>query len=478
MRKWRVGTAAVAAVVLGAIALLASTPAPARSDARTSPAPGDQAEAAVAFDGTNYLVVWEDTRAGGHDIYGIRVSPSGAVLDTGGIPISTAANDQRFPQVAFDGTNFLVVWQDARDGTEDIYGARVSPTGAILDPGGIPISAVSLPQYHPRLAFGGTNYLVAFEDRHHDVVGDIYGARVSRDGDVLDPSGIPILTNWQRQFNPAVAFDGANFLVAIDAFGGEYFEVVLVPVTPDGHAGGAIRAHPAGGDSPALAFDGENFLLTWTHWTTADFDIAGARVTTSWEVLDPDGIPISGEQNYQERSAARLCRNDYLVAWQDSRTGTDIYGARVTPDGAVLDTDGIPIAASGNRRGAPRTGFRRGKLACRLAAALRRQRHLRSARKRRRHRPRPERNPDLDRRATATTAATATTTTTDPHHRRPHHRRRLRLHLPHPRFRRRLSTAWCRESSGCSLRGRSAGSVPGTARSAASAAPTRGASAA
>ena len=41
---------------------------------------------------------------------------------------------QTVPAVAYDGTNFLVVWQDPReDGTQyDIYGARVSPAGTLL----------------------------------------------------------------------------------------------------------------------------------------------------------------------------------------------------------------------------------------------------------------------------------------------------------------------------------------------------------
>src|SRR5438034_5420600 len=60
------------------------------------PAPDDQEEPSVVANGNGYFVVWADKRSYGsteYDIYGARVSSAGEVLDPGGIPICTRSEE-------------------------------------------------------------------------------------------------------------------------------------------------------------------------------------------------------------------------------------------------------------------------------------------------------------------------------------------------------------------------------------------------
>jgi len=99
----------------------------------------------VAFNGQNYLVVWVDGRdwndtTKGMRIYGARVSPAGAVLDPQGISISSPVGHDFAPKALFDGLSTLVMWahQNTVPTGDDSGGgyeaARVTPAGAVLDP--------------------------------------------------------------------------------------------------------------------------------------------------------------------------------------------------------------------------------------------------------------------------------------------------------------------------------------------------------
>ena len=163
------------------------------------PVPGNQGVPAVAFDGTNFLMVWDDHRSSDCDIFAARVTPAGRVLDSMGIPVAFAEKDQSGAAVAFDGTNFLVVWEDCA-GAYNVYGARVTPAGVVLDPMGFAISSRAS---RPALAFDGDNFLVVWEDHRNGDRTDIYGARVSQAGVVFD-SG-PVVRQEGAKASPALA---------------------------------------------------------------------------------------------------------------------------------------------------------------------------------------------------------------------------------------------------------------------------------
>jgi phosphoribosylformylglycinamidine (FGAM) synthase PurS component len=332
-----------------------------------TPAPGDRGAPDLGYDGNNFLVVWEEDRDYSEwVIYGARVTPGGAVLDPAGFAISSVVDDQMMPALAFDGTNFCVVWEDDRDDTlYDIYGARVTPEGAVLDPTGIPIAVAEDDQLTPAVAFDGTDFLAAWEDYRNGSVSDIYGARLTAQGVVRDPAGIPISSAQNAQLMPALAFDGTNLLVAWEDYRSvSSFDIYGARVTPEGAVldpdGFAISQAANDQYSLAVGFDGDDFLVAWGDLRNGSkYDLYGARVSPEGAVLDPNGFAISQAANDQYYPAIVFGATEYLVVWEDDRGGNgyDIYGSRVSPEGAVLDPGGFIASQAANAEDSPATGF-------------------------------------------------------------------------------------------------------------------------
>jgi hypothetical protein len=141
------------------------------------------------------LVVWHENYIGHDDpnIFGVRIKPTGVILDRTPIAIAGGPNWSYFPKVASDGVDFLVVWDEApRGGNFDIRGARVqASTGTVLDRKPVFIGASGVYQGWPAIAWNGQQYYVAWTQWTPAGV-RIAGTLVSRGGAPATPVGSAI----------------------------------------------------------------------------------------------------------------------------------------------------------------------------------------------------------------------------------------------------------------------------------------------
>jgi hypothetical protein len=249
---------------------------------------------------------------------------------------STTGANTSSPSVAFDGTNYLAVWADARDGRDtDIWGVRVSQAGAVLDPTGIKIAAAPGIQSAPTVAFDGTSYVVAWQD--FKVSGgteaDIAAATVSTAGAV---TALPaVATTSASETTPAIAAGGGGALLTWVAggqimgavWGGSFGAPFAVTSGTNAHKDPAVAANPAG-----------DYLVVFTETTATTADDARGQLVTSGGGLDGASFDVSAGKGAQSNSAASFDGTNFDVVWSNNNGGIDIYGTRVTTAGAALDT--------------------------------------------------------------------------------------------------------------------------------------------
>jgi hypothetical protein len=174
------------------------------ADSLATATPGHDAYTpAVAFGENSYLIVWQsgqiaagDLREGFRcigDIVACRVDKAGKLVSTEPLVVCGADDLQAKPQLAFGGGGFLVVWQDLRNGKDwDVYAARVSPEGEVLDPDGFLVSGGKHNQAKPRVVWDGKTFLVVWQDFRSGRRYEVRSARVSPDGEVVDADGVQV----------------------------------------------------------------------------------------------------------------------------------------------------------------------------------------------------------------------------------------------------------------------------------------------
>jgi MYXO-CTERM domain-containing protein len=322
---------------------------------------GGQTLPRLAFDGTNYLVVWEDRRSFSIDIYGSRVSATGTVLDPNGIAITTIIGDQTWPSVAFDGTNYLVAWQSSTSTSNDVVAARVDPNGTLLDPAGIPVSATSAStDVEPRVAFDGQSFLILWS-HYVSAFGatyDVWANRVSSAGAALDGTGAPVSAAAGQQRKPWPVCGSAGCLaVWEDGRGGsvDVYGARMAAGAPLDTNGIHVSTAASEQTKPGMTFGNGMYFVVWEDRRTgANWQIYGTRVDTAGNVLDPAGIPIAeGAYDHHDPRVA-ASNGGFLVVWWDLRnsgpgyTYNDVFAARVTPAGAVLDPGGFALTSDKN----------------------------------------------------------------------------------------------------------------------------------
>ncbi|MFC1671538.1 hypothetical protein ACFL01_00230 [Planctomycetota bacterium] len=152
-------------------------------------------------------------------------------------------------------------------------------------------------------------------------------------------------------YRPAAAFGKDVYLVVWQADRIQKGDLVACRVSASGQALDAkpfvVSNAPDDQERPRVAFGGGMFLVVWQDLRNEkDYDTYAARISPEGRTLDDKGILIAGGEHNQSRPRVTFDGKHFYVVWEDRRSslGYEVYGARVAPEGTILDKGGVLLA--------------------------------------------------------------------------------------------------------------------------------------
>ena len=320
------------------------------------------------------IVAWHDARHGNRDIFAQRVSAEGEMLwEDNGIPICDLPGGQSWPIVITDASGgAIIVFGDARHGSQDIYAQRVDADGRLLwDKAGSPVCIEpSLQDDIKAIADGEGGVLIVWEDWRNGNQ-DVYAQRIDGNGNpVWAPNGVPVYQGDGDQYDPFLATDSAGgaiyawwdismpdwnvFAQRLNAAGQPVWgdEGLPVCVAP-GNQGGPFVIPDGSGGAFFVWSDYRNDPRIFT-----SADLYAQRVDANGKALwEKDGISICNQpSNQQQPTGINDGAGGLIVVWWDDRDiFSDIYAQRISPAGKpVWEVNGTAVCTAEGVQREPR----------------------------------------------------------------------------------------------------------------------------
>ena len=328
----------------------------------------------IAFDGVNFFILWnEDYVGSGSDLFGTRVSTDGTILDPSGFRITSTENAPKgAAALAWNGERYLVVYDEVRaDTNSDILASWVYPDGSLATDPVITISdAVGL-QYASSAASNGEDILVAWGELADQPPYErgVHLTRIGRQGKLEPPEGFLVAADGGF---PSIAFGRDRWLIAWTVTDAQGFDHVLSgQLNREGQwlpesVQELSSSIPGIRGEVRVKSNGDGFLVLWSEWehgiTVGDSDIVG--VTIGADGIIERNVSIGPLDGKQAHPAIAWAAGAYQVVWANLRSGQadwNIWGARVTIDGQVLDPQGIQICSDSRTQWYPEVAEGNGK---------------------------------------------------------------------------------------------------------------------
>jgi len=317
----------------------------------------DQGFPTAVSDGAGGAVVaWQEGLAT-TDLYVNRINAAGArQWGSGGVALCTATNFQRQPRSVPDASGgAIVVWQDERNSSFELYCRRVNSAGtALWTADGIRLCAASGNEVDPRIISDGAGgAFVAWIDYRAGSHTDIYAQHVDSLGVIAwtnngaavctaagnqggvdlsrDDGGGAILTWIDQRSSP-----NAVYAQRLNSLGVAQWQTDGVPVVSTGASGLRIVADGSGGAIIAYGVSSDIFARR--------INSAG---TLQWAT--PTNLcNATGSRNLS--AILSDASGGAIVAWEDLRSGNrDVYAARVRSDSLALwSAGGVKVCTAPN----------------------------------------------------------------------------------------------------------------------------------
>ena len=339
---------------------------------------GSQTNVQLVADGTGgTIMVWQDTRNSSTDIYAQRISATGSLLwAVDGVPLCTAAFNQLNPKIVTDGAGGAVIaWIDDRNGAGagnyDIYAQRINASGTVQwGADGLPVCTATGIQNNLQLLADNSGAMIVWSDgRGGSSNADIYAQRLNQVGTPLwTLDGTAVCTASSLQNMPQIISDGGAGSAIITwedwrnfSQSDIYAQKISNGATSWTFNGVLICSEPnlAHQYNTKMVADGSGgAIICWEDKRNAgtNTDLYAQRVSTSgitqWT---SNGIAICTASGIQfTHQLIADASGGAIIAWEDRRTGRDIYAQRINASGAAQWTaNGIIVCNDASTQSEP-----------------------------------------------------------------------------------------------------------------------------